>query len=96
MFDRDKAEAEFFSGTISSEDEAELRSVTSPANWLNMLEIRDQGQRQAFLRDKSPQEVLLWMMRAGDTDPKTRTQCAIALLPYMPDKKDGIGLEGQT
>lgn len=95
MFDRDKAEEELVAGTISEADEHELRSITSPQNWFNMLAIRDNAQRVAFLRDKSPRDVLLWLMRSGYTDPKTRAQCAIALLPYPSEGKDDIKPEGQ-
>lgn len=96
MFDRDKAEAEFLAGTISAADEAELRNVTAALNWFALTKIRDKSKCAAFLKDKSPVEILLWMMRSGDLDPQTRAQCAIALLPYQPDKKDAIESTGQT
>lgn len=96
MFDSDKAVDEFLAGTISKTDEAELRRVTSTINWFDMHAKRDNAQRAAFLKGKSPREVLLWLMRSGDTDPRTRAQCAIALLPYPPEEKDAIKPEGQT
>jgi hypothetical protein len=46
--------------------------------------------RAEFLKDKSPIEVLYWIMRAGDVPLDIRTQVAIALLPYA---KDGIADE---
>lgn len=49
--------------------------------------------RREFLKDKSPMDVLLWLMRVGDLDPATRAQCAIALLPYMHPKIRAIDPE---
>lgn len=96
MFNQDKAVTEFLAGTISPADETELRHNLNSGNWFELIERRDKPRRAAFLKDKSPTDVLLWLMRAGDLDASTRAQCAIALLPYMPPKKDDIEPPNQT
>jgi hypothetical protein len=44
------------------------------------------AKRTAFLKDKSPMEILLWMMRSGNCDPRIQADIGIALLPYHHPK----------
>lgn len=76
-----------------------LTPPTPAISALDALEAKyaaDNAARRDFLKDKSPEEVLLWMMRCGDTDPQTRARCAVALLQYQSEGKDAIKPADQT
>lgn len=81
---------------LSAEETRELQHGLSSLNWFELVTKKEGRQRREFLKDKSPMDVLLWLMRAGDTDPNTRATAAIALLPYMHAKKDAIEPPDQT
>jgi hypothetical protein len=53
-------------------------------------ELAEREARCVFLKDASPVDVLTWIMRGPDVDPRLQAYCAKALLPYLHPKKDAI------